>query len=388
MKIALYAHGGSGNHGCEALVRTISALTAGIGEQNVFSKCPAEDKKYIEDVNVVSCGNPLSKRTPSGFVSALKMKVFHRRLAYVKPAYKSLLRFADMNTLALSIGGDNYCYDGMPEVLALLNKLLKQKGAKTALVGCSIEPSLLNDENVVADLSRYDLITARESITYEALKKSKVQTKVVLIPDSAFTLPRIEKSLPVGFVEGNTVGLNISPLVLSCEEGEPVLFNAYCRLIEYIVEKTDMNVVLLPHVVWDENNDNVPITKLYEAYKETGRVAKIEDCNATELKGYIARCRFFVGARTHATIAAYSSCVPTLAVGYSVKSRGIARDLFGTEENYVLGVQAVDSDADLIAAFQWLMKNERMVKEHLANNMPRYIERAYALRKEIDDLAR
>ena len=66
-----------------------------------------------------------------------------------------------------------------------------------------------------------------------------------------------------------------------------------------------------------------------------------------ELKGYIARCRFFVGARTHATIAAYSSCVPTLVLGYSVKSRGIARDLFGNEENYVLPVQSLQEPDEL-----------------------------------------
>ena len=54
-----------------------------------------------------------------------------------------------------------------------------------------------------------------------------------------------------------------------------------------------------------------------------------------ELKGFIARCRFFVGARTHATIAAYSSCIPTFSVGYSIKAKGIAQDIFGTYKNYV-----------------------------------------------------
>ena len=48
MKIALYMHGGSGNHGCEALVRTVSTMVAKFGEVSVFSKEPSEDKKYIE----------------------------------------------------------------------------------------------------------------------------------------------------------------------------------------------------------------------------------------------------------------------------------------------------------------------------------------------------
>ena len=386
MKVALYTHGGSGNHGCEALVRTISTLTKDLGDVYVFSKEPEEDKKYIENINVIPCGQPLSKKTISGIVSAIKIKLFHQPLAYVKPAYKSLLKFADKNTLAISIGGDNYCYDGMPVVLALLNKELKKKGAKTVLFGCSIEPDLLKDSKVVEDLSNYDLITARESITYEALKAANVKTKVVLVPDSAFTLPTVQKELPIGFLENNTVGLNISPLVLSCEEGEPILLKAYCRLIEYILENTSMNIALIPHVVWPSNNDNLPIHELYEKYKNTNRVIKIEDCNATELKGYISRCRFFVGARTHATIAAYSSCVPTLVVGYSVKSRGIAQDLFGTEENYVRSVGTIRQENDLVHSFEWLLQQEKAIKEHLQSSMPEYVSRVYTVKAEIDTL--
>ena len=74
-----------------------------------------------------------------------------------------------------------------------------------------------------------------------------------------------------------------------------------------------------------------------------------------ELKGYIARCRFFIGARTHSTIAAYSSGVPTLVLGYSVKSKGIAKDLFGTYENYVLTVQQLKEYSELGRAFKSIM---------------------------------
>ena len=382
-KIALYMHGGSGNHGCEALVRTITTLLGDFGNVKVFSKRAEEDEKYIGDIDVVPCGITPSKRTFAGFVSALKAKLLKNRLAYVNPAYKSLLKYADKNTLAVSIGGDNYCYDGMPEVLALLNKKLKKKGAKTILLGCSIESELLKDKKVVEDMKTYDLITARESITYNALISAGIKDNVILAPDSAFLLPTVKKDLPVGFIENNTLGLNISPLVLSCEEGEPVLFNAYCRLIEYVIENTSMQIALIPHVVWQVNNDNLPIKELFDRYKETGRVIKIDDCNATELKGYIARCRFFVGARTHATIAAYSSCVPTLVVGYSVKSRGIAKDLFGTEENYVKSIKDIKDENALVEAFKWILSNEESVKNKLQQVIPSYRERTEEIKEKL-----
>ena len=100
----------------------------------------------------------------------------------------------------------------------------------------------------------------------------------------------------------------------------------------------------------------------------------LEDCGAEELKWVISQCRFFVGARTHATIAAYSTCVPTLVVGYSIKSRGIARDLFGTEKQYVLAAQDMCNVDDLLQSFLFIMQNEKKIKEHLIEVMPTYLQ--------------
>lgn len=385
MKIAMYMHAGSGNHGCEALVRTISSLMPKHCEVKVFSKRPDEDFKYIKDVSSVACGQPLSKKTFAGFFAALRCKLFKQQLSYVSASYKSLLKYADKDTIALSIGGDNYCYDGMPEVLALLNKKLKKKGAKTVLFGCSIEPELLKDSKILEDLKTYDLITARESITYGALIGSGLKN-VILIPDSAFLLPTTKMNLPNGFIENETVGMNISPLVLTYETGEPILLNAYCKLIEYIINNTSMQIAFIPHVIWGKNDDNIPIKKLYERYESTGRVIRINDCNATELKGYISKCRFFVGARTHATIAAYSSFVPTLVVGYSVKSRGISKDLFGTEENYVRSVQDIKNEDGLVESFKWITEREVEIKNHLKDLMPKYVNKLEDVEKIILDL--
>lgn len=51
-KFVLYAHGGSGNHGCEALVRTTSKIINNtFGEYpKVISSNPDEDRTYIKDL--------------------------------------------------------------------------------------------------------------------------------------------------------------------------------------------------------------------------------------------------------------------------------------------------------------------------------------------------
>ena len=176
-------------------------------------------------------------------------------------------------------------------------------------------------------------------------------------------------------IKSDVVGINASSLIEDCEEGKGIVRENYDKLIEHIIDKTDMCVALIPHVVWEAVDDRKILKEFYEKYKSTNRVFLIDDCSCEELKGYISKCRFFIGARTHSTIAAYSSNVPTLVVGYSVKARGIAKDLFGTWENYVLPAQQIKENNELTKAFMWLEKNEINIKEHLSDILPEYKER-------------
>ena len=225
---------------------------------------------------------------------------------------------------------------------------------------------------------------ARESISYDALKKVNNNTK--LYPDPAFQLSKRELPLPEGFIENNTIGINLSPLIIECETDSGITKQNYISLIQHIIDTTDMQIALIPHVVWKNNDDRKPLKELYEYFKDTKRVIMIKDCNSEELKGYISRCRMFIGARTHATIAAYSTCVPTLVIGYSVKAKGIAKDIFGTYENYVLPVQALSNKDDLINAFEWMKNHEDEMRTHLENFMPSYKEKALQSKAEIEKL--
>ena len=116
---------------------------------------------------------------------------------------------------------------------------------------------------------------------------------------------------------------------------------------------------------------NIYLKKLYKEFCESynDRIILVEDHRAEELKYIISKCRFFVGARTHATIAAYSSQVPTLVVGYSVKARGIAKDIFHQEEKYVIPVQKLSKENDLSNGFKWIISNENKIKKYLNQYM-------------------
>lgn len=388
--IVLYGHEGSLNHGCEAIVRGTKKIieNTNIEEVTLLSNNPDTDIKYgidkICNIRKVSTNN-IKKKTFSYYIKGLKYKVFNDRLVFERFRNKSYEGKFDNKYIAMSIGGDNYCYD-KPRWLFYLNKLAKKRGAKTVLWGCSIEPKYMDSE-MIEDLKRYDLIVPRESITYNALLNNGVNKNTKLYPDPAFQLGKIELELPEGFIEGNTIGINLSPLIIKCENKQGATFENFKNLIEHIIETTDSNIALIPHVTWEHNNDEKPLNELYQIFKDTGRIVLLEtNYNAMELKGFISRCRMFIGARTHATIAAYSTCVPTLVVGYSVKALGIARDIFGSEENMVIPVQSLKNKSDLINAYEYIKVNEYIIKKYLEEFIPIYNKKSLQASYEIEKL--
>ena len=270
------------------------------------------------------------------------------------------------------------------DILAARNYNLRKKGCRTVLWGCSVEPDLLNYPEIKKDIESFDLITARESISYQALKK--VNNNTFLVSDPAFVLDRIDLPLPAEWIPGNMIGINASPLILSNGANADLVVEAYCKLISKILKLTDCGIALIPHVVWQQNDDREILQLLYDKFKNSNRIVMINDHNCMELKGYIARCRMFVGARTHATIAAYSTEVPTLVLGYSVKSRGIAKDIFGSEEKYVIPVQDITNVNALADGFIWMLDNEKKIREHLHSVIPQYIANARKAKNILSNL--
>lgn len=373
MKTVLYMHGGSGNHGCEALVRTTAKLAKDSLNTDVilWSKAAQEDVKYgasqVVDKIVVTDDVP---RNSFGFyTSYFKYKVLKKSSAL----HDQFMKNTFTDSIAISIGGDNYCYPWSAKEGVQVDKELRRYCQKNVFWGCSIEEEFMTPE-VIEDLKGFDLITVREPLSYQVLKDHGIHA--VQVADPAFLLEKKELPLPNGFVDGKTVGINISPLINDYEGGESIAFQNYVKLIEYILSETDMNVCLIPHVVWAQVDDRKPMQQLLNRFKNSGRVILLDDHNCEELKGYISRCRFFIGARTHATIAAYSTCVPTLVVGYSIKSRGIALDLFGTHENFVVSVQNMKSENELSLAFQQLALNEKAIRLILKEKQPTLVQRA------------
>lgn len=382
-KIVMYAHGGSGNHGCEAIVRSTLKILEDIKTKKILiSTRPEEDKKYkIDSLCSVDREQTSYSKKSKNFLSAyLKLKICNDYIPMEKLQYREAVSKVGKGDIALSIGGDNYCYADYQRYI-MLHDMYLNRGAKTILWGCSIEPELLKRKDVINDLKKYHLITARETITYNAVKE--INPNTVLVSDPAFLLDKKTKD---NIENKRWVGINISPMVVDNEAVNGITMKNYENLINYILETTNLNIMLIPHVVWEFSNDFVPLKNLNDKYKKLGRIKLLEDMSCEDIKGYIAKCRYFIGARTHSTIAAYSNCIPTLVIGYSVKAIGIARDLFGTDENYVIPVQKIKKDNELVNQFKWLCNHEKQIVKILEDEMENYKERAYIARNAIEQL--
>lgn len=365
----MFLHSGSMNRGCEALVRSCTQIVkSSVDESKMYlaSFDPSSDEhlkglEYIMDMNTVNI-KPFSF---DYLVAGLQQKIFKNDSYALRKINSKIINEIPKMDVFLSIGGDSYCYGEQPGRYEI-NRCIKKAGKKLVLWGCSIGEEDITPNNLI-DLKSFDLIIARESLTYNMLVGKGLQN-VKLCADGAFLLDKEELPLPDGWAEGNTIGINYSPLVHSKNSNSLI---AIQNLIEHILNTTTLTIALTPHVTYPENNDYDILSEFYDQYKDTKRVILLPDnLNAIQYKGYISRMRFFIGARTHATIAAYSSKIPTMVLGYSVKSKGIAKDIFG-EEKLVLSIKELSDSAKLINYFNYMMEQEATIKNELENAIPK-----------------
>ena len=374
MKILLFLHGGSLNRGCEAIVRTgVAEIKTQFPDAVIdLASYEPETDAHLENIHQVFRHEqkPPKKFSWAGLKSAFFVKFFQDEKYHYQYTQKDIIAKIKNYDVFISVGGDNYCYGEQPGFYEI-NRLIKKAGKKLILWGASIGEEDLTPAKI-QDLQRFDLLLARETLTEKVLKNAGCKN-VKLVADGAFLMEKTELPLPEVFLDNKTLGFNFSPLIFG---RNPQSKEAAFQLVEHILATTDFNIALVPHVTIAISNDEETLKEFLEKYRETNRVFLLPNhLNATEYKGYIARMRFFIGARTHATIAAYSTGVPTMVLGYSVKSKGIAKDIFG-EEKLVLGIEEISDAEKLIAKFEEMKQEELMLKEIVRNKIPHIKEMA------------
>jgi polysaccharide pyruvyl transferase WcaK-like protein len=294
----------------------------------------------------------------------------------------------------LALGGDNLSYDyGFLATLLFFSPFhaAMMRRIPTVIWAASIGPFSSRppwERRFAELLRRMDLITVREPLTQAYLEGMGVRDNVRRVADPAFLLPTCPTELPEEIeraLQAGAIGLNLAPQMiryngLSARDW----MSEAARMVAEVRLKTTLPIVLIPHVMMSPRlapvNDDYEFMKaLLERLPAHARDriwlydARLDDCR--QIKWVISRLRVFAGSRTHSTIAALSSGVPTFCIGYSVKARGINLDIFGHEQ-WVSHVSQL-SAGRLAERIETLLAQETAVRSHLRSVIPACVENAW-----------
>ena len=378
MKIYMPYHLGCGNRGCEGIARgSANILDLNKNQIVLFDVSTGEYQGDcllgLEQVGELKYPRQNAffeiKRLFSRLLQKVNISFFYNCL--MSDYY---IHNAKPGDWIFITGGDIYCYEGAATLPNLIVKKAKDKGLRTALFGVSMEKKYLS-KSVIEGLKNYDVITTRETISQNTLKELGINNS--LFPDPAFSLEPIEFEFP-DYFNSNVVGINFSPFT----DTASLFTDNMENLISYLLTK-GYEICLIPHVLWKGQDDRISINKFKSKYGNAVHVLESEKLSYLQIRYAISKCRYFVGGRTHSVISAYSTSVPCIALGYSVKAIGIAKDI-GMPEYTVINSKQFNDEYQLLNAFKRMEKDRDLILK-VYSNMPAYKNRFQGL-KELFDL--
>ena len=386
--LVLAGNGSYSNRGCEAILRgTIELLNQEIGParfiSNYFPSKGSRDAQFETDPSILHRPFPILARYSLPWIEEqFTRKVFHQphNARRVSRVFSASLADADA---VLMLGGDNFSLDyAGVDVHFKLCQWAVARDLPVIIWGASVGPFSKRpafEQWAAKQLRQVTLICARETATLEYLRSIGVSKNVVLTADPAFHLTPACCPLPAEIdevLDSGCIGLNLSPILRTYVKipGSESSLAAWTQIAADIVgalaRDLPLPVLLIPHVIsesGDINRDDYAFMSRVAA--QIGQPTRVfilpPTYNANQSKWIISRVRAFAGARTHSTLAAISSCVPTICIGYSMKAEGIARDVYGHPGWLLSGQDLVKDCGVLRDRYMPLLAEEATIRAQL-----------------------
>lgn len=191
---------------------------------------------------------------------------------------------------------------------------------------------------------------------------------VKVTSDMAFGLPY--DSSVFSFYNKKKFGINVSSLLWDDNKRQRFDLTVdyhqfYLGLIDYLINETDYEVHLIPHVVDIDNydapeNDYRVCSLLKKRYHDSGAVVLAPPFKTPiEAKSYISNMDIFIGSRMHATIGAISSGVVTIPFSYAYKFETLYSNL---DYPYIISAKKLSTEEALVKTKEWV-SNPQPLKE-------------------------
>ena len=253
-------------------------------------------------------------------------------------------------------------------------------------------------------LSKIDLITLREDVSYQNLRDMGVKNdRVFAISDLAFLLRPVpsDQAKEIMMQEdieetnkpliGITVTRDIASKAFSYLNNSASSYHKHIKMLAQVIDnltsRLDATVIFIPHCIGfaKELDDRIVATDIFQMVKNKNRVKVItNEYAADELKGLIGQFDLFIGERIHSVVNAMSMCVPSIAMSYSTDQRlGIIK-MVG-QENAICYVEGLDANT-LISKIDEIWSEREKIKSELKSKIEIIKERAMLNGKLLKEL--
>lgn len=390
----------NGNRGCVALSYASMFLI-----DKLFSEAGIEYTLYLPDSYQTEVGNySINVAGKSIHYIAIKHLVAKGYKEKIKNFIKSLINYHNIldkvrtyynSDFILDIGqGDSFA-DVYGENRFKEINLIHIEAMKLHKHFCLLPQTIgpFKDDAIRAEavkaITNADIVMARDKQSYDYTKQIAPQQKNLKeYIDVAFFLPYTRQHFDKDFIH---VGLNISALLWHggyTQDNQFGLKDDYQKtvreIISFFLSIPNVKLHLIPHVVGSERhieNDYAVSFDLQKEFNNQNLILSPLFLSPVDAKDYISGMDFFMGARMHSTIAAFSSGVPVIPMAYSRKFNGLFIDTLNY--NHLVDLKT-DAEVDIMTKIKDAFANRSQLKEEidLQNNT------AVAQRKQmlIDDL--
>jgi colanic acid/amylovoran biosynthesis protein len=390
--IILAGNGPYENRGCEAIVRgTVEIFRHYLDEPEFLSASffntheqfeaqkERESDPQIRHIPINVFENTYSRYNPMCYFRYGICNISD--WANGKILFKNMDNYVSKAQCVLSVGGDNYQQKGtkLPRNYISLDNYVFRHHIPLYLWGASVGPfSKTHDhEKYMAEhLSNVTRIFARETTTIDYLSRIGMKKNIIQVADPAFMMkPRKPSAGSPEHIPHDSLGLNFSPLMaLFTTNGNLDRWREIVgKILTDVHDELGCRLFLVPHVTIPGkfNNDYLFLKSVMAELPHECDVVLVPDrYNAEELKWIISSMNVFVGARTHSTIAALSTCVPTISLSYSIKSIGINQDIFGSQEYCI--TPSDDYAKITTKKIVEVYHNSAQIKQYLSGTIPHF----------------
>lgn len=313
----------------------------------------------LKDIVIIKLSNKYKKRQ---FINNKFNAIYHSDIIIDISGINFTDYFSNFNTLAhmlyfLYAKILNKPYFCFPQAFGPANKFINKFAIKLCM-----------------PMANY--IMPRGNISKGFIEELGITKNVKLITDLAFSFDKCDDKLvydifkkeKIDYKNKKFVGVTINTHLYNWSETD--IIQIFAKFLDYITEKYDYEVLLLIHALYASGIDDSDIAEMI--YEKSTNKPKIHiiagDYNASELKGIISKCHILVGSRFHSMIAALSTNVPVLVIGWSHKYKEIL-DLFEMDR-FIVDYREL-SPGKLIKKFEEVNQNYFKLKDKIsciANN--------------------